>query len=595
MSQHMRVVGALSLVLSCGLAVAAGPEGGPADAPSFGPGAGVGAGVQDAGAWPVHPSQVLVRFKANAAAADVEAALGRAGVERTLREFWIVPGLRCVQVAPGSVDGAIASLVREGVVEYAHADSLVGVNVQTTPYGIDLVNAPPAWADGGSTPPARGDGAVVAVLDTGVDLLHPDLPTPVATNSFVTGEAVDDLNAHGTHCTGTVLALDNNDGVIGVAPDAELMIGKVLSNSGWGYTSWIMAGVDWAVAGGADVVSMSLGGGGYVQGFQDAILAANAANVTVVAAAGNNNSNAAHYPSGYDGVISVAAVDSSSNRASFSNFHPTVSVAAPGVGVNSTIPQITVNATWSSVARTGRALSGGQVRNVTANVYYCDIGDTADDFPAAVAGNIAHIRRGNGTFQLKVDNAEAAGAIGVIISNNVSGLFSGSLADGSGVPVIGISQADGNTLQAADGVQGTISFARTGSTYANFNGTSMACPHVAGVAALIYSNVPGVTPAQVKAAMEQTATDLGDTGRDDYYGHGLVNAQAAVASLRPSCSTDYNQDGGGDTSDVIDLANDIASGVQSFPPSNPDFNLDGGADTSDVIDLANVVAGGSCP
>lgn len=69
----------------------------------------------------------------------------------------------------------------------------------------------------------------------------------------------------------------------------------------------------------------------------------------------------------------------------------------------------------------------------------------------------------------------------------------------------------------------------------------------------------------------------------------------ASGDLIPSCSTDYNLDGGGDTADVLDLANDIASGTQSFPPSQPDFNQDGGADLADVLDLANVVAGGECP
>ncbi len=550
-------------------------------------------GIETAAFQTAHPTHVLVRFREGATAQQVSDALKAAGVGKTVTEYTIVPGLRCVEVSSGDVGGAIASLRGTATVMYAHADDVQSVADQTVPYGVTMVNAPAEWAAGGNTAQARGGGARVAILDTGFDFGHPDLLPPIDSASF-TGEAVTDLNAHGTHCSGTVLAVDNTIGVIGVAPSADLLTAKVLTNGGWGYTSWIISGMQWAVDHGANVISMSLGGGGFEQAFQDAITAANTANVTVCAAAGNANSNALFYPAAYDGVIAVAAVDSSMARASFSNYGTYVSVCAPGVSVYSTIPTINFNATWNGVGHAANMLDGGAIATATANVYYCGIGDTAAAFPAQVAGNIAHIRRGTVTFQAKVINAENAGAIGVIISNNAPGNFTGTLNGSTDLPCIAISQADGDNLQANDGVQASITYT-IGHGYAYFSGTSMACPHVAGVVGLIYANHPGVTPAQVKEALEQTALDLGDPGRDDYFGHGLVNAAAAVAYVPPACNADYNQDGGADTTDVIDLANDIASGNSSFPPSSPDFNSDGSADLTDVLDLANVIAGGSCP
>ena len=152
------------------------------------------------------------------------------------------------------------------------------------------------------------------------------------------GVTVDDFNQHGTHCSGTVLALDNTDGVVGVAPRASLIIGKVLNNGGYGLDSWIASGIDWAVAQGADVISMSLGGDTTDQALQDACLNAFNAGVLVVASAGNDASANPNYPASYPGVMSISAVDSASQLANFSSFGPLVSVTAPGVSVLSTTP-----------------------------------------------------------------------------------------------------------------------------------------------------------------------------------------------------------------------------------------------------------------
>ena len=126
-------------------------------------------------------------------------------------------------------------------------------------------------------------------------------------------------------------------------------------------------------------------------------------------------------------------------------------------------------------------------------------------------------------------HAQSKGAIGVIISNNASGNFNGTLNGNTPLVVAAISQADGDELQvlAASGITGSVSV--SGDLYAYYSGTSMACPHVAGVAALVFAAAnSNITPAQVSHILFSSAQDLGATGRDDIFGHGLVDAFAAL-------------------------------------------------------------------
>jgi subtilisin family serine protease len=155
--------------------------------------------------------------------------------------------------------------------------------------------------------------------------------------------------------------------------------------------------------------------------------------------------------------------------------------------------------------------------------------DPQDTCPNSVAGNIAHIRRGTTTFAEKVAHAQSKGAIGVIISNNVDGNFNGTLSGGTPLVVVSVSKADGDELQtlAESGITGTVSV--DASLYAYYSGTSMACPHVAGVAALIFAaDHYNITPAEVSNILFNSAEDLGQPGRDDIFGYGLVDANAAL-------------------------------------------------------------------
>jgi len=173
-----------------------------------------------------------------------------------------------------------------------------------------------------------GQGVKVAVLDTGYTS-HPDCVNPVASKSFVSGQQVRDGNGHGSHCAGTAVGRNG----IGVAPGADLLVGKVLSDQGSGGSGGIAAGVRWAADQGADVISMSLGGGGPDQETNSAIDYAFSKGAIVNAAAGNsgyNGSNTIGWPAKYLGCLCCAAYRSDGQIANFSSGGREIDWACPG-------------------------------------------------------------------------------------------------------------------------------------------------------------------------------------------------------------------------------------------------------------------------
>ena len=422
----------------------------------------------------------------------------------------------------------------------SNAYSSSGINAlsssQTIPYGITMVNAPAVW------PRTMGTGVRVALMDTGISMYHPDRGNVVDSNSFATDQfgviiPVEDFAGHGTHTSGTIAAADNDIGVIGVAPQADLLIAKVLDNTGYGQNSWLISGIEWAVNNNAKVISMSFGSYDYSAALNTTCSNAFAAGTLLVAAAGNDNLSTPSYPAAFSSVISVAAVDQNKNKASFSNYGSTIALAAPGVSVDSTVPISTdtsavVDTVWSSTSHQSNLVTGTAPGAVTGQICNCGLADGSDQdntCPDNVAGNIAHIRRGTITFADKIAHAQSKGAIGAIISNNAHGNFNGTLGDGTPLVVVSISKADGDELQilAQSGISGTVSV--DGALYAYYSGTSMACPHVAGVAALIFSAAHyNITPSEVSNILFNSAQDLGSPGRDDIFGYGLVDAYAAL-------------------------------------------------------------------
>lgn len=292
---------------------------------------------------------------------------------------------------------------------------------EITPWGVSRINADVVWND------SSGDDVKVAILDTGIQMDHPDLVGSVQGGvTCVSGRSPfsvpscdpggNDDNGHGTHVAGTVAAVDNEIGVIGVAHNSDLYSVKVLDRQGRGKLSDIIAGIEWSVDQEMQIINMSLGTSSDVQSFEDAVDAAYSSGVLIVAAAGNSGDDGVSYPAAYGSVIAVAAscgeaesqyCDGSDDIASFSSTGPEVELTAPGVEVEST---------W---------IEGG---------------------------------------------------------------------------------------------------------YHNGSGTSMASPHVAGVAALLWATDPDLSNSAIRELMTGTAVPLGHGG--DLEGHGLVQADLALAEAQ---------------------------------------------------------------
>ncbi|MGW0966472.1 S8 family peptidase [Streptomyces sp. NPDC002516] len=208
---------------------------------------------------------------------------------------------------------------------------------------VPLIGAPEAWAAG-----YTGKGVKVAVLDTGIDVNHPDFAGLIdGTASFVPGEGITDLNGHGTHVASTIAGSGAASGgdYKGVAPGADLYIGKVLGGAeGYGQDSWVMAGMQWAAESGADVVNMSLGDSYPTDGsdpMSQAVDALSAKYGTLfVIAAGNAGPESISSPGAAASALTVAATDKQDQLASFSSTGPLASsgamkpdIAAPGVDI----------------------------------------------------------------------------------------------------------------------------------------------------------------------------------------------------------------------------------------------------------------------
>jgi subtilisin family serine protease len=204
---------------------------------------------------------------------------------------------------------------------------------QTIDWGVNVVQAPMLWGT------VKGEGLKVAILDTGVDRNHPDLVANIKGGiNFTTADRDDwqDRQGHGTHCAGIIGAVDNGIGVIGVAPAVELYAVKVLGDNGSGGFEAIVQGLDWCIANGIDIASMSLGASGDPgTDLHDAIKRARAAGIIIVAASGNEATQCG-WPAAYEECIAVGAVDAAFDKANFSNFGSEVDVAAPGVDIFST-------------------------------------------------------------------------------------------------------------------------------------------------------------------------------------------------------------------------------------------------------------------
>lgn len=196
----------------------------------------------------------------------------------------------------------------------------------------------------------RGKGIKIAILDTGIDPDHPDLKENILEGKSFVGGSVEDRQGHGTHCAGIAAASKNGRGFVGVAPEASLLIAKVLGDNGSGSIAGIVDGIDWAVDRGADIINMSLGASDSSPDLFRAIHRALVQKKIVICAAGNEGrygGNTVGYPGRYGSVISVGSYNKAGTTSVFSSKGGEIDLLAPGEGI------------WSTYKRGGYAVLSG--------------------------------------------------------------------------------------------------------------------------------------------------------------------------------------------------------------------------------------------
>jgi subtilisin family serine protease len=409
---------------------------------------------------------------------------------------------------------------------------------QVTPYAIKQSQAAQL---------ALQPGMKVCVIDSGLDMSSGDFLEDRITgdNDSGTGNWFEAGGEHGTHVAGTIAAADNGFGVVGMAPGVPLHIVKVFNAAGWAYSSDLAYAANKCSGAGANIISMSLGGGGANSTEENAFKNFTANGGLVVAAAGNDGNSVRSYPAGYSSVMMIGANDNNNNIADFSQFPSCssgkgknatndeticVEVTAGGVNTLSTFPAglasaagLTANGTsyeTSAMENYGSVNSGA--------TYFMGTAEAVDN---NASGKVCVIDRGVISFHDKVSNCESSGGIGAVIINNEPGVLYGTLGDATtnttSIPAVGAAQEDRSALMAATSMDISV----TSSDYGFLSGTSMATPAVSGVAALVWSNHPTCTGSQIRQVLKDTALDAGAAGKDVYFGYGIVQAADADAYI----------------------------------------------------------------
>lgn len=458
-------------------------------------------------------------------------------------------------VAARIPEQAVAALSRNPSIEYIEADEIrvpLSLSDRTLasgeilPYGVQMVQADQVIS-------SNEAGRKICIIDSGYSQQHVDLNDDVGDS--ITQNATDggsgtwdrDSCGHGSHVAGTVLATAGNGaGVIGVVPGARLHVIKVFGDDvlggascAWTYSSTLVNALNKCEAAGSNVTSMSLGGGAKTRTEEKAFADSYNRGMLHVAAAGNSGNRTTSYPAGYASVISVAAVDANENVASFSQQNRDVEIAAPGVGVLSTVPWLDANTLGFA---DGSSVSGGHVEfsGRTAGTSGALVDGGLCDSVGPWSGKVVLCQRGSVSFNVKVQNVQSGGGAAAAIYNNAASDatcadFIGTLGDGNSaaIPAITMSCADGAAAMAFAGTSGTVVSQLTvpASGYEAWDGTSMATPHVSGVATFLWGCYPTASNQAIRDVMNATAKDKGAAGRDNAYGHGIVQARAALQSL----------------------------------------------------------------
>jgi len=215
-------------------------------------------------------------------------------------------------------------------------DKVMLATAETIDWGLKLLGIPPLWKE------SQGEGTKVCVLDTGIALEHPDLqPAILKAQDFTRSpSAAYDAQGHGTHVSGIIAARRNAHGIVGVAPEAKIIVAKVLNDEGAGTSQDIVAGIHWAIESKADILSMSLGSPEPDEEIHQALILAISKGIFVITAAGNEGPDldTVGYPAGFPEMVAVGSIDRRKRLSQFSSRGRQVDVVAPGDKITSCYP-----------------------------------------------------------------------------------------------------------------------------------------------------------------------------------------------------------------------------------------------------------------
>ncbi|MCX6592434.1 MAG: S8 family serine peptidase [Acidobacteria bacterium] len=449
----------------------------------------------------VVPNEFLVKLRDRVPASVITAAAGADAQSDRLHPASNIYRLQLPAAFADVLASKLAALPEVEYVEPNRVRTSSGVSAPNDPlyptqWALSNIKALPAWRLLPNQYGLTGDGRVrVAVLDTGADCTHPDFTNQGGTSVYsaaggqlsaelsrgliptiLTNPACSwqDDHGHGTHTAGIIGAATNNaTGVSSLGNGVELVIYKVLANSGSGPDSQIAAAIMLASDAGAKVISLSLGGNGYSQSLQDAVNYAWARNVMVVAAAGNANTNTLFYPAGAHHAVGVAATDVANNKASFSNFGDNVDLAAPGVSILSTYPTYTIGLSTAKdyTTMSGTSQATPHVSALASMVTMANPGLSAQGITRQLQRTASSTLVGGGWGQfLGYGIIDSLAALTDAARPATTGSVTGQVLDSVGVPAaatltVGTSTVSVNAsglFRVKDLAQGTYTMTATG-------------------------------------------------------------------------------------------------------------------------------------